>query len=77
MDPIKIWFGVSTELWYGRGVEIGCKSCSKHSHQHETQCLRIAETPSLDTIVGTGGNQAGTMFHTTFDIFILVIYLGY
>ena len=68
MDHVNVCFDGMGERWRGRDIVIGCTSCSKHGHRHETQCLGVAETPSLDFIVATDGNQAGTMFQTTFDI---------
>ena len=36
--------------------------------------VRFAAKLSLVTIVGTDENQAGTMFHITFDISLLLVY---
>ena len=77
MFGFKVWFGVSIVLGRGRGIEIGCTYCSNHDHHHKIQSERLAAKPSLDTIVGTHENQAGTMFHITFDISLLWIWASH
>ena len=68
MDHVKVQLSDSIESRRGRGIEIGCTYCSNHDHHHKIQSVRFASKPSPDTIVGTDENQAGTMFHTTFEI---------
>ena len=36
--------------------------------------VAFAAKPSLDTMMGTDGNEAGTLFHTTLDISSLLLY---
>ena len=76
MHRIKVWFGVGIVLRRGRDIEIGCTHCSNHDHHHKIQSVIFAAKLSPDTILGIDEDQAGTMFHTTFDICILDIYLG-
>ena len=71
MDHMKARFGGSIKSRRGRDIHIGCSKGSNHGHRHDFQCLTFAARPSLDTMVGTDGNQAGTMFHTTLDIYLL------
>ena len=74
MDHLKVRSVDSIMLRRGRGIEIGCTYCSNHDHRHKIQSVRFAAKPSLDTIVGTDGNQADTIFNTTFDISLLWLY---
>ena len=77
MHHVKVWFGDSIVLGRGRDIEIGCTYCSNHDHPHKIQSVRFAAKPSLVTIVGIDEDQAGTMFHTTFDISPLWIWTSH
>ena len=75
MDHMKVWFCGIIERRCGPVIANGCTSVFNCAHRPENQDVRFDAKPSLDTIVGRDGNQAGTMSRTTLDIFFLPIYL--
>ena len=77
MDHLIVRLSDNIRLGRGRGIEIGCTYCSNHDQHHKIQSVRFAAKPSLDTILGTDENQAGTMFHITFDISLLCVWASH
>ena len=76
MDPMKAPVGDSVERRCGGDIAIGSTSAFNSGRRPKNQDVRFYAKPFLDTIVGGDEDQAGTMSHTTLDIFMLHVYVG-